>query len=154
MPVKITDPETIMYDRAQSKGYMEFGPTFDVRHRCVCGHEFPLSLHEFWYETNPKNKMYDYIVIDKVCPKCRSPEITIIEDIIEARNRFRLERKAILEAERAAKGEGEKTAEEEPTQVVMEPEEPEEEKPKRKKNRGEEKMPSALPPKKRKGGKR
>lgn len=148
--MKITDPETIMYDRAQSKGYMEFGPSFEVRHKCPSGHEFTFTMHEFWYETNPKNKMYDYLVIDRVCPECRSPEITLTEDVLDARNRLRLERRAELEAERvkAAEKKGEKP---EPL-PELEPEE-EKHKPKRKRDVVE---PGGLPKKvsNKKGGKR
>lgn len=153
-PIKITDPETIMYDRAQSKGYMEFGISYDLGHKCTCGHEFTLTVHEFWYETNPKNKMYDYIVIDKVCPKCRSKEIIITEDVVEARNRAKLERKAELEAERAAKDEKRAETIERPEIEVAETEVVEEEKPNRKRKRGDvTAAPGTLPPKKR-GGKR
>lgn len=147
MPLLVTDPETIMYDRAQSKGYVDFGITFNVGHKCTkCGHEFAFAVQEFWYETNPKNKIFSYFVIDKVCPKCHSPEISLTEDIVAARDRAKAERRAAAEAERAAKGE--KPVEEAPVP------EPEEVKPKRKRNKGEEKMPSQLPPKKKKGGKR
>lgn len=146
--MKIIDPETIMYDRAQSKGYIELGPSFDVKQRCANGHEFTFRMHEYWYETNSRNKMYDYYEMDTTCPECGCKEVTRLEEPEDAKKRAKLERK-ISEPEKMPL-----ESMKEPELDMTEPEpEPEEENPKRRRKREE----VSLPPNKsvkRKGEKR